>query len=72
VEDRLPLLIQKQLNAEIEQRPPLFPWETEVDDYGATEVDSGYPKLINISTSLESVSGDASAQVEAQPTPTDR
>ena len=61
VEDRLPLLIQKQLNAEIEQRPPLFPWETEVDDYDATEVDSGHPKLINISTSLESVSGDTAS-----------
>ena len=71
VEDRLPLLIQKQLNAEIQQRPPLFPWETEVDDYGATEVDSGYPKLTNISISPESVSGDASAQPEASPTPTD-
>ena len=59
MEDRLPLLIQKQLNAEIEQRPPLFPWETEVDDYDATEVDSGHPKLTNTSTSLESVSLDA-------------
>ena len=59
VEDRLPLLIQKQLDAEIEQRPPLFPWETEVDDYDATEVDSGHPKVINTSTSLESVSLDA-------------
>jgi hypothetical protein len=72
VEDRLPLLIQKQLNAEIEQRPPLFPWETEVDDYGVTEVDSGHPKLTNTSISPESVSEDASAQAEDSQTPTDR
>jgi hypothetical protein len=52
VEDRLPLLIQKQLNAEIEQRPPLFPWETEVDDYESTDVESGNPKLIQISIPL--------------------
>jgi hypothetical protein len=56
VEDRLPLLIQKQLNAEIEQRPPLFPWETEVDEYEASEAESGHLKLIRISTtSLESI-----------------
>ena len=56
MEDRLPLSIQKQLNAEIEQHPPLFPWETEVDEYGASEPESGHPKHIQISTtSLESV-----------------
>lgn len=56
MEDRLPLLIQKQLNAEIEQRPPLFPWETEVDEYAAIEAESGNPKHIRISTtSLKSV-----------------
>jgi hypothetical protein len=58
VEDRLPLLIQKQLDAEIEQRPPLFPWETEVDDYEATEAESGNPKLINISISSTTANGD--------------
>jgi hypothetical protein len=52
VEDQLPLLIQKQLNAEIEQRPPLFPWETEVNEYESSATDSGHPKLINISTML--------------------
>jgi hypothetical protein len=52
VEDRLPLLIQKQLNAEIEQRPPLFPWETEVNEYESSAAESGHPKLINISTML--------------------
>jgi hypothetical protein len=50
VEDRLPLLIQKQLNAEIEQRPPLFPWETEVNEYESSEAESGHPKLMTIST----------------------
>jgi hypothetical protein len=53
VEDRLPLLIQKQLDAEIQQRPPLFPWETEVDDYETIEAESGNPKLINILSSPE-------------------
>jgi hypothetical protein len=45
VEDRLPLLIQKQLNAVIQQQPPLFPWETKLEDYETTEVESGNPKL---------------------------
>ena len=50
VEDRLPSLIQKQLDAEIKQRPPLFPWETEVEDYETTEAESGHPILIEIPT----------------------
>ncbi|WP_310427848.1 hypothetical protein [Chamaesiphon sp. VAR_48_metabat_135_sub] len=50
VEDRLPLLIQKQLQAEIQQHPPLFPWETENDEYETIETESGNPKLINIPT----------------------
>jgi hypothetical protein len=50
VEDRLPLLIQKQLQAEIQQHPPLFPWETETDEYETIETESGNPKLINIQT----------------------
>jgi hypothetical protein len=58
VEDRLPLLIQKQLDAEIEQRPPLFPWETEVDDYEVTDAESGNPKLITISISSTDPNGD--------------
>ena len=47
MEDRLPLLIQKRLNAEIQQHPPLFPWETEVDEYEADEPELGNHKLIN-------------------------
>jgi hypothetical protein len=58
VEDRLPLLIQKQLNAEIQERPPLFPWETEVDDYETTEAESGHPIFINVSISSADPSGD--------------
>ena len=50
VEDRLPLLIQKQLNAVIQRQPPLFPWETKIEDYETTEVESGNPKLTNIPT----------------------
>ncbi|WP_146138433.1 hypothetical protein [Chamaesiphon polymorphus] len=50
VEDRLPSLIQKQLDAEIRQHPPLFPWETELSDYETTEPESGNPKLIQIPT----------------------
>lgn len=46
VEDRLPLLIQKRLEAEIQKRPPLFPWETEFDDYEPAEPELGHPKLI--------------------------
>jgi hypothetical protein len=49
VEHRLPLLIQKQLNAKIKQRPPLFPWETEVSDYETNHPESGNLKLIKIS-----------------------
>jgi hypothetical protein len=52
VEDRLPLLIQEQLNAEIQQHPPLFPWETEVDEYEITEAEFGNPKLMPIPTPL--------------------
>lgn len=57
MEDQLPLLIQKQLNAEIEQHPPLFPWETEVDEYDAAiDAESGHPKHIRISApSFESI-----------------
>jgi hypothetical protein len=52
VEDRLPILIQKQLDAEIHQRPPLFPWETDVDEYDAREDESGHPKIISFPTSV--------------------
>lgn len=61
VEDRLPLLIQKQLNAEIEQHPPLFPWETEVDEYESSAAESGHPKLISISNTLPENVGTSSS-----------
>lgn len=39
VQERLPLLIQKRLEAEIQQRPLLFPWETELDEDEISEVE---------------------------------
>jgi hypothetical protein len=53
VEDRLPLLIQKRLEAEVQKHPPLFPWETEFDDYEPTEPEFGHSKLINPPTLSE-------------------
>lgn len=44
VEDRLPLLIQKQLDAIIRRHPPLFPWETKLEEYETNENESGHPK----------------------------
>ena len=44
MEDRLPLLIQKQLNAIIQRNPPLFPWETKLEEYETSESESGHPK----------------------------
>ena len=51
MEDRLPILIQKQLDAEIHQRPLLFPWETEVDEYDTTDRDFGHPIVNSIPSS---------------------
>lgn len=51
VEARLPLLIQKRLEAEIQRHPPLFPWETELEEYETTESESGHSKPIDTSTS---------------------
>ena len=58
MEDRLPILIQKQLDAEIHQRPPLFPWETDVEEYDATEAESGNSKIISFPTSVPEVTSD--------------
>jgi hypothetical protein len=56
VEDRLPLLVQKQLDAKIRQRPPLFPWETKLEEYETTEDESGHPKP-NLPTSASATFG---------------
>jgi hypothetical protein len=56
VEDRLPLLVQKQLDAKIRQRPPLFPWETKLEEYETTEEESGHPKP-NLPTSASATFG---------------
>jgi hypothetical protein len=58
VEERLPLLIQKRLEAEIQQRPLLFPWETELDDDEISEVEYENLKLISIPTSLAELTSD--------------
>jgi hypothetical protein len=58
VEDRLPLFIQKRLEAEIQQRPLLFPWEKEIDDDETIEVEYGNLRLISIPTSLSEFTSD--------------
>ena len=62
MEDRLPILIQKQLDAEIHQRPPLFPWETDVDEYDATETGSGNSKVISFPTAVPKETSDRSEE----------
>lgn len=37
VHDRFHNLLKRRLQAEIQLRPPLFPWETEITDYESTE-----------------------------------
>gem|GEM_PF-6247424 len=61
VEDRLPLLIQKQLNALIHKQPPLFPWETKIEDYDTTEVEFGNSRLTSPPTSSPTSNLDAPA-----------
>jgi hypothetical protein len=61
VEDRLPLLIQKQLKAVIQRHPPLFPWETELEDYETTEAESGNPNLIDLQVSSPQLDRDVPA-----------
>ncbi len=34
VNKRVYFLMKKRLTTEVDQEPPLFPWETEVKDYG--------------------------------------
>jgi hypothetical protein len=58
VEERLPLLIQKQLEAHIKRHPPLFPWEMEFDDYETSDPESDNSKLISISTLLPRLNSD--------------
>lgn len=37
VQDRFHVLLKRRLQSEIQQHPPLFPWETEISDYEATD-----------------------------------
>lgn len=46
VQDRFHTLIKHRLRAEIERRPPLFPWESEVRDYEAQPQELGVPVLV--------------------------
>ncbi|NJN86381.1 MAG: PatU [Leptolyngbyaceae cyanobacterium SL_7_1] len=46
MQDRFHTLIKHRLRAEIERRPPLFPWESEVRDYEAQPQELGVPVLV--------------------------
>ncbi|NET37717.1 MAG: hypothetical protein F6K19_37850, partial [Cyanothece sp. SIO1E1] len=46
VQDRFYTILKRRLQAEIEDNPPLFPWETEVMDYQAANSSLSEPKLI--------------------------
>jgi hypothetical protein len=46
VQDRFHTLLKRRLRTEIERRPPLFPWETEVYDYQAETPDWADAKLV--------------------------
>ncbi len=39
MQDRFHALLKRRLQVEIEQNPPLFPWESEIHEYGAEEAD---------------------------------
>lgn len=45
VQDRFHTLLKRRLRAEIERKPPLFPWETELYDYDAERSD-WHPDLL--------------------------
>lgn len=58
VQDRFYTLIKKRLQAEIERKPPLFPWESEVCDYESEVNDVRVPELVPLTlwtTQLESL-----------------
>jgi hypothetical protein len=44
VEERLPLLIQKLLEAQIRKNPPVFPWERNINRNDTIEPESGHTK----------------------------
>jgi len=43
VQDRFEALLKRRIQVEIERRPPLFPWESEISDYESDSVTS-YPE----------------------------
>jgi hypothetical protein len=57
VEEQLPLLIQKLLEAQIKKHPPVFPWERKIEEDDTIEPESGNPKP-NIPRSSSPLIGD--------------
>lgn len=46
VQDRFYALLKRRLHTEIERKPPLFPWESEICDYEADYSDYAVPELV--------------------------
>jgi hypothetical protein len=46
VQDRFHTLLKRRLRAEIEQKPPLFPWETQISDYESEVPDWNSRQLV--------------------------
>jgi hypothetical protein len=47
VQDRFYTLLKRRLKTEIERRPPLFPWETDICDYETAMADRSAPELVS-------------------------
>jgi hypothetical protein len=52
VQDRFHALLKHRLQIEIQRKPPLFPWETEISDYESESADSEVKQLIFSAASL--------------------
>ncbi len=52
VQDRFYTLLKNRLQIEIQNKPPLFPWEKEISDYGSETVDSEVKQPIFSTASL--------------------
>ncbi len=46
VQERFYTLLKRRLRAEIERKPPLFPWESEICDHDAEYSDCAHPELV--------------------------
>ncbi|NEP09950.1 MAG: hypothetical protein F6K14_06955 [Symploca sp. SIO2C1] len=58
VQDRFEALLKRRIQFEIERRPPLFPWETEISDYESDSVRSSYSEGKVLRAFPETVAGD--------------